>query len=307
MAGNNIMEGMDERLLWQRGVLLSLLIFVTGGLWFDMVAYESTSGYLAVHFLDVGQGDATLIESPDGIDVLIDGGPDAGVLRELSRELGFFDRTIDVLVATHPDGDHIGGLIDVLERYEVSTVVLTENENDTPTAAAFAAAVTAEGAEVVYARAGASLSLGASTTLEFLFPDRNPAGFESNASSIIAQLQYGEIEFMLTGDAPKSIEEYLVREQGAELESEVLKVGHHGSDTSTADSFLSTVSPQFAVISAGADNRYGHPHEAVLNRLTCTHKCGGRTSTFQAPTILETAELGTISFMSDGNQVWHLE
>lgn len=287
-------------MLWQRGFLLVVLALLTSGLWFDVIAHEASATELAVHFLDVGQGDATLIETPDGVQVLIDGGPDAGVLRELSAQLGFFDRTIDVLVATHPDGDHIGGLIDVLERYEVGTIVLTENESDTPTAAAFAAAVAAEGAEIVYARAGASLTLGASTTLDILFPDRNPVGFESNASSIIAQLHYGDIEFMLTGDAPKNIEEYLVREHGSALESEVLKVGHHGSDTSTAATFVAAVAPQFAVISAGADNRYGHPHTEVLRRL----KSGGLASTFQAPMILETKD-GTVSFQSDGNRVWY--
>jgi len=170
---------------------------------------------------------------------------------------------------------------------------MTENESDTPTAAAFAAAVGAEGADIIYARAGQQFQLGSSTVLTILFPDRNPVGFESNASSIISKVQYGEIGFIVTGDAPQSIEEYLVRQYNNQLESEVLKVGHHGSDTSTADTFVSAVSPDYAVISAGQDNSYGHPHQAVIKRLQK-----------QPLQILQTAKDGTVSFQSDGRQVW---
>ena len=251
---------------------------------------------LCVHFLDVGQGDATFIEAPGGAQVLIDGGKGSAVLRALAAQMSFFDRDIDVVIATHPDQDHIGGLVAVLERFSVGSIVQTENQNDTSVADAFAAGVAQEGVREILGRAGTTLTLGHGTAgpvvLTILFPDRNAAGFESNASSIIAQLVYGETEFMLMGDAPKSIERHLLTQFGAALASDVLKVGHHGSDTSTDAAFLSAVTPTYGVISAGKDNAYGHPHHAVLDRLTAA---GVITK--------NTADVGSVSFVSDGKLI----
>lgn len=252
---------------------------------------------LTVHFLDVGQGDAILIESPDGTQVLVDGGPDGSVLRELGRTLGYFDRTLDMIVATHPEQDHIGGFVDVLERYDVTHILRTENQSDTPVAALFDERAEQEGAEIYYARAGQVYTLGAGpagmVTLAILFPDRDPQGLESNTSSIVARLSYGDIEVLLTGDAPQSIETHLVSTHGSGLRSEVLKVGHHGSRTSTAEMFVSAVTPALAIISAGEDNRYGHPHQKVLDTLS---KVGA--------TVLNTGTEGGVTLQSDGAQVW---
>lgn len=250
-----------------------------------------------VSFLDVGQGDAIFIESPTGTQVLIDGGRDAGVLRELTKVMGFFDRGIDLVVATHPDMDHIGGLIDVLKRYDVATVLMTENESDSSSFASFNELVQAEGARVIYVRKGQVFDLGlgraGSITLHVLFPDRDPRGFESNVSSIVTQLQYGDIGFMLTGDSPQSIETYLVSILGNGLESEVLKAGHHGSRTSSNESFVRAVHPEYAIISAGKSNSYGHPHKEIM-------------SLFQmlGITTKNTAESGSVSFESNGEKVW---
>jgi competence protein ComEC len=187
--------------------------------------------------------------------VLIDGGVDSRVLTELSNALGFFDKDIDMIIATHPDADHIGGLIDVLMRYDVDTIVMTENENDTPIADAFQKMVEEEGVKVIYARSGQVFDLGSgeagSTTLSILFPDHDPTNLESNMSSIVARLSYGESSYLLTGDSPIEIEEYLVRQVGSALTSNVLKVGHHGSRTSTSENFITAVSPIYGIISAG--------------------------------------------------------
>lgn len=260
----------------------------------QLTSADPTPPQLRVHFLDVGQGDAIFIEVPNGRQVLIDGGRDRSVLRELGSIMGFFDRDIDMVIATHPDQDHIGGLVDVLERYEVASVLRSGKAHDSATAAAFSTAVAAENAAAHQPRAGAVIDLGASTTIRVLFPtsDIDVADLDSNESSLILQLQYGDTEFMLTGDAPDHIEEYLVDAYGDELESEVLKVGHHGSKTSTAEEFLAAVRSEYAIISAGADNSYGHPDEGVLARL--------RAADLK---IRETATEGTISFMSDGEDV----
>ncbi len=255
---------------------------------------RADSTHLVVYFLDVGQGDAIFIETPDGVQALIDGGPDGTVVRELGKLMPFFDRTIDVVVATHPDKDHVGGLIDVLERFQVPLVVSTENVSDTSASELFQEQMSNEGAEIVMARRGQRIALGASTTLEILYPESNPRDMESNASSIVAKLTYGETSFMLTGDSPKRIEEYLVLVEGEYLKSDVLKVGHHGSRTSTSEMFLDEVQPDFAVVSSGRNNSYGHPHVEVTDLLFNT---GVET--------LSTAELGTITFYSDGERVWY--
>lgn len=270
------------------GLLACLTLFLQNGEHTEM---------LEVSFLDVGQGDATLIESPAGIQVLIDGGRGSAVLGPLSRKMGFFDRDIDILLATHPDADHIGGLVDVLRRYRIHTIVMTENESDAPVYEVFTKAVQNENAEIIFARRGTVLDLGSgaagSTTLTILFPDHDPSALESNTSSIVSRLTYGESEYLFTGDSPQSIEEYLVGLSPDILSSDVLKVGHHGSRTSSAETFVTAVHPTYAIISAGKDNSYGHPHKEVTDLLT-------------AKGIMQknTADLGTIVSESDGATIW---
>ena len=287
------------------GILVALLIFTFSisivpiipgnqlGVVFG-IGEGNRDGYLTVAFLDVGQGDAIYVETPDGVQLLIDGGPDGAVLRELGEQMPFWDRTLDVILATHPDKDHIGGLVDVLSRYEVDNIIRTENDSDTAVASAFIFSSDEERSALRIVKAGEVIVLGASTTLTVYSPTGDVSNWESNTSSIVAKLKYGEIEFMLTGDAPSGIEYYLVDTYGTALESEVLKLGHHGSKTSTSELFLSKVMPKYAVVSAGKDNRYGHPHTEVMNRV---ERLGIE--------VLSTAELGAIVFKSDGEKVWN--
>lgn len=256
----------------------------------------SSNQYLTVTFLDIGQGDAILIETPDGVQLLIDGGPDASVLRELAATMPWFDRTLDIVLGTHPDKDHIGGLVDVLERYQVGAIITTENTGETITAKAYHDALQDEGASVTMARAGAVYQLGASTTLAVFSPASDPSMLESNTASIVTQLRYGDIAFMLTGDAPQSIEQYLVTAYGDQLASEVLKLGHHGSKTSSAEEFLAAVHPQYAVVSSSKDNSYGHPATETVARV----------SVLQIP-LINTAESGRVTFQTDGVTVWQVD
>lgn len=285
---------MNETALLVR--IASLVLLLLAGAFAYAVPHfetEREEDLLSVSFLDVGQGDAILIETPDGVDVLIDGGPDGSVLRGLASELGAFDRTIDMVVATHPDADHVGGLADVLVRYEVNALLMTEHAGGGTAADAFRHSVGDEGADLIYARSGQEFALGSTTALRVLFPTNDPSDMQTNASSIVLELTYGDVEMLLMGDAPAGVEAYLVATEGSTLQSDVLKVGHHGSDTSSSDVFLAVAAPDYAVISAGRDNRYGHPHPDVVARLE-----------HAGVAILSTAESGTITLLSDGVSVW---
>lgn len=285
---------MSDRVIGLRLIVLVTLFFFSLAVWFPVITFSSEEEeFLTVRFLDVGQGDSIQIVTPDGFEMLIDGGATSGVLRELEKNRRFFDRKIDVIMATHPDTDHIGGLVDVLDRYQVNMVMQSQVEHEASAARAFARAAEAEGAEIVSAIGGQIIQLGASTTIHILSPNGDTTNWESNNASVVVQVVYGDIEFMLTGDAPSSIEDYLVGAYGADLESEVLKLGHHGSKTSTSEKFLDTVSPEYAVVSAGLDNRYGHPHTSVMSRV------------FERDIqTFSTATEGTITFKSDGTDVW---
>ena len=275
-------------------MVIATLLGVAVISWLPFLQTKNTNcECLTVSFLDVGQGDSILIETQDGFEMLVDGGPNAAVLRQLSKERSFFDREIDVVVTTHPDLDHIGGLVDVLKRYKVQTILRTENENDKSAAEAFAAAAQKEKAEEILADAGQVLQLGASTTIQIFSPTGDERQWESNTSSIVLRVVYGNTSFMLTGDAPQEIEDYLVKTYGAQLDSDVLKLGHHGSKTSSSDAWLDTVTPTYAIVSAGIDNRYGHPHQDVMQRVFARNIQTSHTGTD-----------GTITFYSDGTKVW---
>lgn len=283
-----------ERFERNRLAILLILFLTIVISWFPFVSNNSDScECLTISFLDVGQGDAILIQTPDGFEMLVDGGRDSSVLRELSKQRSFFDKNIDVIVSTHPDLDHVAGLVDVLKRYQVGTIIMTTNEGESGAAEAFALAAPRETAQVVLADAGQIVTLGAHVTVQIFSPTGDESKLESNTASVVARIVYGNTSFMLTGDAPMEIEDYLVRTYGTQLDSDVLKLGHHGSKTSTSEVWLDTVTPQYAVVSAGIDNRYGHPHQDVMQRV---FKRSIKTA--------HTGTDGTVIFQSDGEVVW---
>lgn len=256
------------------------------------VATEDRRGILKVSFLDIGQGDAIFIEAPNGNQVLIDGGSNKTVLKRLAEVMPFYDRTIDMVIATHPDKDHIGGLIEVLKNYRADFVMEPGVSSDTGAYQELGKTIADKKLPKILARRGMLLNLGEGVYLDILFPDRDNEDWETNTASIVAKLIYGDTSFLLTGDSPIVIEKYLSMVDGRNLQSDVLKAGHHGSRTSTSELFASLVSPEYAVISAGKDNRYGHPHKEALDILEKIKA-----------TILKTYELGTISFSSDGERI----
>lgn len=246
---------------------LALLCAATLLIWYAVSA-EDQGGTLTVKMLDIGQGDAIFIESPTGNQVLVDGGPGGVVLRELGRAIPFYDRSIDLLIVSNPDQDHFAGFIPILRSMKVAAVM----EPGTVGASALYPALEAEESRShvkrILARRGQVFDLGGGAALEILFPDRDPAGMATNDGSVVARLTYGKTSVMLTGDAPQDIEHYLVSLDGRNLKSDVLKVGHHGSRTSTSAEFVGAVDPTYALISDGVGNKYGHPHKETLETLS---------------------------------------
>lgn len=246
---------------------------------------------MAVYFLDVGQGDAIFIEAPNGRQLLLDAGPGNTVVRELGAAMPFYDRSIDVLLMTHPDADHIGGFIEVLRRFETSAVFESGVLGDTALYHTIESEIADREISDFVGRSGDKIILDKKrgVYLEILFPDRDVTNVETNTGSLVAKLVYGNVCFVLTGDAPISIENYLAKLYGLELDCDVLKIGHHGSKTSSSPLFVAAVSPEYAVISVGEKNRYGHPSAEVLEIF---ENAGAE--------ILRTDELGTITFETDG-------
>ncbi|MFH1575730.1 MAG: ComEC/Rec2 family competence protein [Candidatus Nealsonbacteria bacterium] len=223
--------------------------------------YSLSQPYLEVTFFDVGQGDAIFIETPQNHQILIDGGPGSAVLEKLGKEMPFWDRTIDLVILTHPDSDHVSGLIEVLRRYEVENILWTGILCETAECQEWQKLIKEEGANIFIAQAGQQI-LTRTVLVSILYPFENLEGKKvsnTNNTSIVARLVYGESSFLFTGDIYQSVEKKLTN-----VDSDVLKVGHHGSKNSSAQNFIEAVSPEIAVISSGKDNRYGHPHEEAL-------------------------------------------
>ena len=221
---------------------------------------------LTLYMLDVGQGDAILVESPTGVQVLIDTGSPNKILSQLAKVMSPADRSIDIVFITHPDQDHIGGILDVLDNYTVGSVFESGVLVESQTFKNFRKELAEKNIQDILARKGTHLELGDGGYIDILFPDRDVSGWKTNDGSIVAKLVYGENSIMLTGDAPIETEEIILSENSTEsLESDILKVGHHGSKGSTSVDFLKAVSPKSALISVGLNNKYGHPKQEVLD------------------------------------------
>jgi len=255
--------------------------------------FDLNSQSLEVVFFDVDQGDAIFIETPQEHQILIDGGPSSIILEKLGKEMPFWDRTIDLIILTHPEHDHIAGLIEVLKRYRVEQVLWTGVVQETGEYKEWQELLEKQGAEITISQTGQQI-IFTGGGIEILHPFQSLQGEKTksvNNTSIVARLVFGGNSFLFTGDAFKSVERKLVK-KGVKLVSDVLKVGHHGSKTSSAAEFIEKVSPEIAVIQCGKDNRYGHPHPETLATL---EKFGIK--------ILRTDLKGDIKIVSNGNYV----
>jgi competence protein ComEC len=277
-------------------IFLLALVGITGFIWYA-VFYFGSLRYLRISFFDVGQGDAIFIESSSGHQILIDGGPNERVLSKLGMAMPFWDRSIDLLILTHPDTDHLAGLVEVLKRYNVDNVVWTGVLHSSALYDEWTRLLKVKEIDTHIARAGMRVSLEDGVFFDVLSPFESFEGKsvkKINESSVIGILSHHNNSFLLTGDAGIYTARRLIWENaGSIFESDVLKVGHHGSKTSTSEEFAQAVSPEFAVIQAGKKNRYGHPKQEVLDRLSAV---GAR--------ILRTDLDGDITFFSDGEKLW---
>ena len=264
-----------------------------------MGALSAPDGKLHVTFLDVGQGDATLIVTPSGRQVLVDGGPDPRVVMQgLGARLPFWDRRLDVIALTHPHGDHLSGLLGVLDRYDADLFLHRRADYPSAEYARWEQALAErEGrSTLLEAQRGYRIDLGDGVVLEVLHPGPVTIEGETNNNSLVLRLSYGKVVFLLTGDIETPVESALVA-RGAPLDATVLKVGHHGSTTSSSAPFLEAVSPSLAVVSVGEGNRFGHPdkEEEVLPRLRAA---------LPDDRLLLTSQHGDVEVTTDGRRVW---
>ena len=259
------------------------------------VALAMPDGRMRVIFADVGQGDATLIVTPNARSVLVDGGPDReAAARLVGKALPFWDRSVDAVVLTHPHDDHVRGLVEVIERYDVEHVVHRNMDHDGAAYDEWRRLVAREGAAELQAVQGSRFTLDG-VLFEVLWPPEellSGTSSDLNNASVVLRVSYGATSFLLPADIHSDAEARLV--QTMSVDSDVLKVPHHGSRTSSSPAFLDAVSPAAAVISVDADSRHGHPHAEVVEALRAR---------MSWDSVILTSESGTVEFVSDGRSL----
>jgi len=247
--------------------------------------------YLDVTFLDVGQGDSIFIQTPSKNQILIDGGPNSQVLERLGNQIPFFDRTLDLIVLTHPEKDHMAGLLDVLKVYRVENILWSGVVRETKDFKEWQRLIEGEGSNMIIAKAGKRIILDSGIYLDILNPSVSLEGElinDSNPTSVVVRLVNRNMSFLFTGDIDQKVEKAL---ENKEVKADILKVAHHGSKYSSSEGFLRAVSPRIAIIEVG-DNSYGQPAQEVLQRL----ENSGINS-------FNTKDSGDIKIITDGNNL----
>ncbi|MGN0534093.1 MAG: ComEC/Rec2 family competence protein [Eubacterium sp.] len=254
-------------------VIIFAVIFAVSGFNGDKTATKPAAaqnggeGWLSVHYLDVGQGDSEFVQLPNGECMLIDAGDMnyGGEITEQIKSLGY-DK-IDYLIATHPHADHIGGMSEVIESFEIGEIYMPRAIANTATFEELLNTISDKGLSISTARSETVIEESGGLTMEFLSPCSAEYDDLNNYSAVL-KITYNDSSFIFTGDAEDASENEMLENSYSKLNADVLKVGHHGSKYSTTEDFLDAVSPEYAVISCGKDNSYGHPHSETVKRLT---------------------------------------
>jgi len=259
---------------------ICLLLLAVWTVYLKLPAYFDVAQF---SMLDIGQGDSLLLQSPSGRVMLFDTGNDALVLYRLGDTLPFYNFVIDDVFITHFDQDHVGGVLDVLHQYSVKRLWVPNISDDEYITEEMFHIAAQKGIDINVVDAPMNIKISEGEKLHLLWPMQQGTLLDKNNQSIVAMYQYGDTKMLLTGDIEKEVEKVLLdKYDNIQLQAHILKVAHHGSKTSTTSSFLATVSPEIALVSAGYDNSFGHPHERVLHRLR------------KYAVIYETATFGTI-------------
>ena len=263
------------------GILLAGNLAIWSG-----VLGKTHGDFARVNFFDVGQGDSIYIRTPQGNDILIDGGPGDAVLSKLGRVLPYGDREIELVIVTHPHADHVSGVVEVLKRFTVKQVLLSDLAYNSETYKTLLSMLAEKQIPVIRPKLGQRIFLDAFTVLDIYYPVsgvfKTPLK-DVNEASTIARLTLGRSHVLFTGDASKA-QEALLTGLGVPLAADILKVGHQGSKTSSGEEFLARVNPDYGVIMVGK-NSYGHPHSEVLSALAR-----------QETQVLRTDESGDVQF-----------
>ena len=260
-----------------------VLLLISVAVW--SAVFRMPDGSLHIKVFDVGQGDSIFIRTPAGYKILIDGGSNDKVLDYLGSELPFFDKTLDLVVLTHPQSDHLAGLIEVAKRYDIKSLWVSYSENDTAQYSEWESVLETQGLEGTVVWSGDQLTFSDSVVLQVQWPREESATDDLNTTSIVVLIDYNDFEGLLTGDADNQVQPYTKSTSKIEF----LKVPHHGAKTALDKTFTSKLSPEISVISVGSRNRYGHPTQNTLELL---ESIGSK--------IYRTDQNGTIEIVSDG-------
>lgn len=273
-------------------IIAFILIIFTFVLVSEAISVSNSN--LKVVFLDIGQGDSIFIKSPSGNKFIIDGGPNDTLTRRIPRYMSMFDRDIDMIFVTNPDKDHFEGFISLIQSYNVPVMITSSvSAIDNSVYKELLNVAKENNVKEINAVASQVLNIGGGAYMEVIFPDREGiSDLNHNDGSLVLRLVYRKTSILFTGDSTEKIEKYLINNYPQKLKADILKVGHHGSKTSTSESFVKVVSPTWAVISAGKGNSFGHPHKEVLDVLN-KYKVK----------ILGTYDNGSIVFESDGKNL----
>ena len=245
---------------------------------------------MMVHFIDVGQGDSILIQLPNQQNMLIDAGDNhtGQLVVDYLKEQGV--SMIDYLIATHPHADHIGGMDNVIDQFEIGVIYMPRVAHTTKTYMELLEAIDEKNLRIRTAKAGVTITID-DVTVEILAPDSQLESDNLNDYSVVLKLIYGKTKFLLQGDAEKKSEEFIL-ESGMDIKADVIKLGHHGSSTSSTPKYIEAVDPDYAIVMAGEGNKYGHPHKEVVALMN-----------EKGITLYRTDRNGTIVVISDGNKV----